>query len=223
MTNIAIVLAGGFGARFGERKQFVDFMGKPVYMHVYEKAVIALGCENVVVVGVDIPGGLTRSHSVINGLKHFKQKGKKYNKVLIMEAARPLVTIEQIRSLIDANAPSVTFVQPLVNTIIKKDVEFVNRNDYFELLTPQCFDFELLYKAYIEKSDWDMTDETRVIYEKYKIKPKFIEGGQNLTKLTYIKDLPYLEHLFRLQQEGVFNENKNINNRREWQYSNCAR
>ena len=77
MTNIAIVLAGGFGARFGERKQFVDFMGKPVYMHVYEKAVIALGRENVVVVGVDIPGGLTRSHSVINGLKHFKQKGKK--------------------------------------------------------------------------------------------------------------------------------------------------
>ena len=223
MSNIAVVLAGGFGTRFGERKQFVDFMGKPVYKHVYEKAVSLLGFKNVIVVGVDIPGGITRSHSVINGLNHFKQKGEKYNKVLIAEAARPLVTIEQMKRLIDIDAPSATFVQPLVNTIIKKDVEFINRNEYLELLTPQCFDFEMLYKAYSEKSDWDMTDETRVIYERFKIKPRFIEGGQNLTKLTYLKDLPYLEHLFRLQQEGVFDEIKNINNRRKWQYSNCAR
>jgi 2-C-methyl-D-erythritol 4-phosphate cytidylyltransferase len=201
-NNCAIVLAGGKGERFGQQKQFIDFAGKPLYKHVYDKAIKLLPKENVIVVGVDIEGGATRSFSIINGLKHFKNKQIDYNKVIILEGARPLVTEEQIETLLKDESKSTTFVMPLVNTVIKRDGTYMNREDLYDLLTPQAFDFNLLYEAYNQNKPWNYTDETRLMFEVYNIKPKFIEGGQNLIKLTYIKDLPILEQLFKLQQEG---------------------
>ena len=39
----------------------------------------------------------------------------------------------------------------------------------------------------------DMTDETRVLYQEYGIPPTFLQGGENLYKVTYPKDLAFLE------------------------------
>ena len=41
-----------------------------------------------------------------------------------------------------------------------------------------------------------MTDETRVMFEEYGIKPTFVEGGDNLYKVTYPKDIAFLESFF---------------------------
>ena len=41
-----------------------------------------------------------------------------------------------------------------------------------------------------------MTDETRVMYEEYGITPTFVEGGENLYKVTYPHDIEYLEFYF---------------------------
>ena len=38
-----------------------------------------------------------------------------------------------------------------------------------------------------------MTDETRVLYQEYGIPPTFLQGGENLYKVTYPKDLAFLE------------------------------
>ena len=203
MTNIAIILAGGSGERFGSKKQFINFLGKPLWRHVYDKTCEVLPKENIVVVGVDIEGGATRSLSVINGLNYFETKNSDFNKVIILEAARPLVTVEQIKTLLNSKSESSTFVMPLVNTVIKRDGTYQNRDDFYDLLTPQCFDFKLLKNAHDKNTYWDLTDETRLIYEKYNIKPTFIIGGQNLVKLTYVKDLPILENLFKMQQKGI--------------------
>ena len=41
-----------------------------------------------------------------------------------------------------------------------------------------------------------MTDETRVLYEEYGIAPTILDGGENLYKVIYTKDLAFLEAHF---------------------------
>lgn len=188
----AIILAGGKGTRFHQQKQFVILKGKELWRHVYDKVCQLIPKETVVVVGVDIPGGKTRSGSVMNGLNALKD----CEKVLLVEAARPLVTIEQLKTLIDTNADSITFVAPCIDTIIKKDKTYLNRSDCLRMQTPQAFNYNLLKKAYQTGKYSDMTDETRVLFEEYGIEPTFVEGGENLYKVTYPKDIFIIENFF---------------------------
>lgn len=187
----AVILAGGKGSRFHQQKQFVKLKGKELWRHVYDKLCLLIPKENIVVVGVDIPGGETRSGSVINGLNELH-----CDKVLLVEAARPLVTLEQLQKLIDTEADSITYVSPCVDTIIKKDKTYLNRSDCLRMQTPQAFNFDLLKRAYKTGKYRDMTDETRVMFEEYSIKPTFIEGGENLYKVTYPKDIFIIENFF---------------------------
>lgn len=188
----AIILAAGKGTRFHQQKQFVKLRGKELWKHVYDKTCQLIPKDNIVVVGVDIKGGETRSGSVMNGLNALKY----CKKVLLIEAARPMVTIEQLKELIDTDADSVTFVAPCVDTIIKKNKEYLDRNDCLRMQTPQAFNYELLKKAYSTGKYTDMTDETRVMFEEYGIAPTFVEGGDNLYKITYPNDIYVIENFF---------------------------
>ena len=47
----------------------------------------------------------------------------------------------------------------------------------------------------------DMTDETRVMFEYFNIKPHFIETTENLIKVTYPRDLAIVERLLGEFQE----------------------
>lgn len=190
----AIILAGGKGTRFHQKKQFVKLKGKELWRHVYDKACELIPKEQIVVVGVDVEGGETRSGSVMNGLRALND----CSKVLLIEAARPLVTVEQLKILIDTDADSITFVAPCVDTIIMKDKTYLNRSDCLRMQTPQAFNYEMLKKAYQTGKYKDMTDETRVLFEEYGIKPTFVEGGENLYKVTYPKDIAFLENNFEI-------------------------
>ena len=189
----AIILAGGKGTRFHQQKQFVQLWGKELWRHVYDKACELIPRESIVVVGVDIPGGETRSGSVMNGLNALVN----CTKVVLIEAARPLVTIEQLKELIDSEGDSITFVAPCIDTIIKKDKTYLNRNECLRMQTPQAFNYDLLKKAYETGKYLDMTDETRVLFEEYGIEPTFVEGGDNLFKVTYPKDIAFIEYYFK--------------------------
>lgn len=196
MKKIAIlILAAGKGNRFGSQKQFLNFMGKEMWRHIYDKAAKFVSEEDIIVVGVDITGGITRSQSVINGLEALKKK-KDYDKVVILEAARPLVTKVQMQEILTEDHDSCTFALPLVSTIVKRDGTYVDREEYYKLSTPVSMNFNLLYDAYHSGKFYDVTDETRVMYEYYGIKPYFLEGGENLLKLTYQSDLSILETLY---------------------------
>jgi 2-C-methyl-D-erythritol 4-phosphate cytidylyltransferase len=46
-----------------------------------------------------------------------------------------------------------------------------------------------------------MTDETRVLFEEFGIKPTFVEGGENLYKVTYPQDIVFIETVYG--QEGA--------------------
>lgn len=198
MKTGIVILAGGKGTRYGKKKQNELFHGKTLLKRVYDKAKSV--CENVVVVGENVPAGDTRSFSVINGLKALPTDTEM---VVLLEAARPLVTCEQIRNILFDNYPSKSYVQPLVNTIIGRNGTFFDRDKMYELLVPQSFDYQLLIDAYSSGKFTDMTDETRVMYEYYQIKPKLIETEQNLFKVTYPNDLAVLESLYQRLKKNL--------------------
>lgn len=198
----SIILAGGNGTRFGGnvRKQFLEFHGKELWRHLYDTVTEVLPKENVVVVGIDIPGGETRSGSVKNGLDWVNSKGD-CRKVVIMEAARALVTKKQLEEIIAFDSPSCSFVIPVVDTVILTNKTYLTRSECRHLVSPQVFDFKLLYRAY---SDCDLgeirTDETRLMNDIYGIKPDFLEGGENLYKVTYPKDIAVIEEIWKSLQ-----------------------
>lgn len=195
----AIILAGGNGTRFGgdTRKQFLEFHGKALWRHIYDTAASMIPKENIVVVGIDVPGGKTRPGSVKNGLEWIMEKGG-CRKVVCLEAARALVTREQLHEIIEYDSPSCCFVNPVVDTVILTDKTYLVRSECHHLVSPQAFDFELLYKAYEKCSLEEIrTDETKLIFDTYNIKPDFLEGGENLYKVTYPKDLAVIEAIWK--------------------------
>lgn len=195
----AIILAAGKGTRYKETKQDIIFHEKPIWRYAYETALSIVGETYIVAVGKDIPGGETRTGSVLNGLEALPNDTER---VVIVEAARPMVTREQVMQLLLDNYPSTSFVRPLVNTIIYRDGKYINREELYDLLTPQAFDYKLLLEAYHSGKFNDMTDETRVMYEFHGIKPHLIETDNNLFKITYPGDLDIIESIYRTQQEA---------------------
>lgn len=195
----AIVLAAGSSTRYGEKKQDLEFHGKPLWMYPYETAKSVVGKGNIVAVGKDFSGGDTRTDSVIKGLKALSSDT---DRVIILDAARPMVTANQIKELLDNSNSSVTFVRPLVNTPIFRDGTYVNRSDMYDMLVPQAFDYKLLLEAYESGRFEDMTDETRVMFEYHGIKPTLVETENNLYKVTYPGDLHVIESIYQKQMEN---------------------
>jgi 2-C-methyl-D-erythritol 4-phosphate cytidylyltransferase len=194
MKYSAILLAAGKGTRYKGIKQDVIFHDKPLWRYAYETALEVVGKDNIVAVGKDIPGGETRTGSVLNGLEALP---KDTDRVIIVEAARPMVTKSQVKQLLEDCNPSVSFVRPLVNTVIYKDGTYIDRGDLYDLLTPQAFDYKLLLEAYRSGKFNDMTDETRAMFEYHGIKPHFIETDSNLFKVTYPGDLDIIESIYQ--------------------------
>ncbi|WP_025019774.1 IspD/TarI family cytidylyltransferase [Phocaeicola sartorii] len=197
----AIILAAGKGTRFHGQKQFLEFHDKPLWKHLYDNVTDVVPRENIIVVGVDIEGGKTRSGSVKKGLEWIDARGN-CRRVIIMEAARTLVTRKQIEDIAMNDAPSCCYVIPVVDTVILKDKTYLTRSECLSLVSPQAFDFQLLWKAYVNADLSEMrTDETRLMNDVYGIKPTFIEGADNLYKVTYPKDIAVIEELYKHMDE----------------------
>ncbi len=201
MNHSAILLAAGKGTRYHGTKQDATFHEKELWRYAYETILTIMARERLVVVGKDIPGGDTRTASVLCGLRALPEDT---DRVGIVEAARPMVTKEQLLQLLEDPSPSVSFVRPLVNTVVYRDGTFINREELYDLLTPQAFDYRLLREAYESDRFTDLTDETRAMFEYHGIKPHFLETGTNLFKVTYPGDLDIIESIYQKQiAEGI--------------------
>jgi 2-C-methyl-D-erythritol 4-phosphate cytidylyltransferase len=204
MPVSAVILAGGQGERFGTKKQFVEFQGLPLWMHVYSKCNEALvDFERIVIVGVKQPhpmfpdnvvfmdrGGKTRQDSVFYGLHKIGEA----ERVVILEAARPLVSKEQIVTIAEDNHDSTSFVAPAVETIIYKG-QHLDRQQCEILQVPQAFDSWRLIRAHMDTGLSDATDDTILMRQRWGIVPHLIPGGRNLHKVTYPHDIKVLEHI----------------------------
>ena len=69
MAWSALLLAAGKGIRYRGSKQNELFHDKELWLYAYETVRAVMEPERIIVVGKDIEGGVSRSGSVLNGLR----------------------------------------------------------------------------------------------------------------------------------------------------------
>lgn len=227
MKTLAAILAGGSGSRFAgnQPKQFVLLGSKPVLCHsvdVFEQS----DCIDAFLVishpdGIDrirslaegygwskfcgvLPGGATRSGSSQAALAYAAANG--YDRLLIHDAARPLIDAAMIKRLCDGLDAygAVVAALPVTDTIsISSDSKTITdtppRETLWSVQTPQGFSVPVLqhaYRLFGEDPHATATDDGGVV-RRYlpNIPVGLITGSRRAVKLTYPEDLTVLEAL----------------------------
>jgi len=241
MSNFAaIVLSAGVGSRMKSDipKQYMDLNGKPVIYYSlkafeesgFSSITLVCGREDVEyckkeivekykldAVTAIVPGGKERYHSVFEGLKSVE----KADYVFIHDGARPMITKEIIARLKEAvvKEEAVVAGMPVKDTIkIVDDEAYVNntpeRQYVWQVQTPQCFSFPIIYDAYKsiikdEEEGWTIpkiTDDAMVLEYATEHEVKMIEADYRNIKITTPEDLS-IAQLF-------MTENKNEKNKK---------
>lgn len=139
-------------------------------------------------------GGATRAESVLAGLRELlKQGALDTDWVLVHDAARCLVTPEQINALIDAcqdDAVGGLLAHKLADTLKVESngrvAQTVDRSDKWLAQTPQMFRLGVLLKA-LEQAGAAVTDEASAI-EALGLSPLLVPGNSQNFKVTYPED-----------------------------------
>ena len=139
-------------------------------------------------------GGATRAESVLAGLRELlKQGALDTDWVLVHDAARCLVTPEQINALIDAcqdDAVGGLLAHKLADTLKVESngrvAQTVDRSDKWLAQTPQMFRLGVLLKA-LEQAGAAVTDEASAI-EALGLSPLLVPGNAQNFKVTYPED-----------------------------------
>jgi len=223
--NVAIIAAAGLGTRMGSErpKQFLEIAGIPIIVHtvraiaqcdVIQEIIVVLPSEDAAgfmtlagkydlqKVTQVVPGGATRAESVSCGLGAVPAATTEI--VAVHDGVRPFVTGTEITRAISAAQEhgAAILVAPITNTIKQveggKVVRTLSRTQLRGALTPQCFRYSLLCRAFAEADlqDPDLTDES-VLLERMGFKVAAVEGSSRNIKITRPEDLAVGEALFR--------------------------
>ena len=215
--NSAIIVAAGRGTRLGGiKKQFLEIEGKSVLRRSVEKFVQAGVCDIIIstlsedlkfveemfsdikdIVCV-VTGGATRQQSVRNAFNACSKDGI----VLIHDAARPFIKVEDIKKVIymaektGAAAlaiKSTDTVKIVENNMIKSTLD---RSKIYLVQTPQAFSKDLYRKAIIDVVG-DYTDDCQLM-EKIGVDVAIVDGSRNNIKITTPEDLEYAKILAQM-------------------------
>lgn len=223
---VAICLAAGQGKRMksSTHKQYMLLNQKPVLFYtldVFQKSsvdevILVVGdgeeeyCKREIVekynfnkVKKIIMGGLERYHSVANGLEAICDA----NYIIIHDGARPLLSLDIIERCMEGvkKYQACVAAVPVKDTIkIADDNGFIEltppRNKVWQIQTPQCFEFNLIKKAYkilLASDDINemITDDAMVVERYMKHKVRLIEGCYENIKITTPDDIVVAERL----------------------------
>jgi len=215
--NTAIIAAAGTGSRMASDrpKQFLQLAGTPIIFHTLapfeqcdsiDEVIVVLPAEEAAAFlafvgkrGIRkmsrvVPGGSTRADSVKRGLLAIRAATAGI--VAVHDGVRPFVTVEEIDSVVaaaetDGAAILVTAVTDTIKQVSDNSVEkTLDRAELRRALTPQCFRYELLRKAYeqADVNDPSLTDESALV-EKIGVPVTTIEGSSRNIKITTPDDL----------------------------------
>lgn len=215
--NIAIIAAAGTGSRMASDrpKQFLHLAGTPIIFHTLKPFEQCESIQEVIVVlpaeesaaflalagkhslrklSRVVPGGTTRADSVKRGLLAIRSATAGI--VAVHDGVRPFVTVEEISSVVAAaeSDGAAILVAPATDTIKQVDgnsvVKTLGRHELRRALTPQCFRYELLRKAYeqADVNDPSLTDESALV-EKIGARVTTVEGSSRNIKITTPQDL----------------------------------
>ena len=220
----ALLPCAGTGSRAGasQPKQYQPVAGQPMVMHTLAALRAVSRIERCLLVvspgdafwahspdGVEVMpvGGDTRAHSVFNGLGALRASGASDTDwVLVHDAARCLVTPDEVNALIDAclNDPvGGLLALPLPDTLkVESDgrvAATLDRSDKWLAQTPQMFRLGALHAALAarERDGFaGITDEASAI-ELAGLHPRLVKGSARNFKVTYPEDFALAKAVLR--------------------------
>ncbi|HET9527845.1 MAG TPA: 2-C-methyl-D-erythritol 4-phosphate cytidylyltransferase [Pyrinomonadaceae bacterium] len=223
--NTAIIAAAGTGSRMAsdQPKQFLQLAGTPIIFHTLgafeqcesiQEVIVVLPAEEAAAfltlagkhglrkLSRVVPGGTTRADSVKRGLNAIRPATAGI--VAVHDGVRPFVTVEEIEKVVAAaeSGGAAILVGPVTDTIKQVGdgavVMTLERRELRRALTPQCFRYELLRKAYeqVDVNDPSLTDES-VLVEKIGARVSIVEGSSRNIKITTPQDLLIAEALLK--------------------------
>jgi len=209
MQKVALIVAGGKGERMNADipKQFLLLNGTPILMHTlkqfshFEEIVLVLppiqfeywqelcNTYNFKQQHILVSGGITRFHSVKNGLDRIADN----TTVAIHDGVRPLISTSLIDSLVAETKSRIGVIPiiPVKDSIRKvegKNSVHVDRSNLFKVQTPQCFLSADIQKAYTQDFSDTFTDDASV-FEANGGKINTLLGEENNLKITTQEDL----------------------------------
>lgn len=217
-----VVPAAGLGTRLGNDvpKQYVMLGEQCMLQHTLSHLLPVPAVEGIVVTLSDddqhwstvaagaeervhtTPGGKTRADSVVAGLRYVLGQAPASTWVLVHDAARPLVSLSDIRRLIDtvynSGAVGGILATPVQDTLKRADSlccieQTVSRNRLWQAQTPQMFRAGELLEALesaarADPSGQGITDESSAM-ECLGHEPQLVEALQPNLKVTRPADL----------------------------------
>lgn len=232
MKKYAVIAAGGSGIRMRSDvpKQYIILNGKPVlwytldtFLNAYADLEIILVLapdylqtgENILQSTKDpsrisiVRGGLTRFHSVKNGLQHILEPSI----VFVHDGVRCLLSTKLIYECYEAAMAHGNAI-PAISAVDSIRIETAQGNEIFPrdkvklIQTPQTFNSDIIKAGYNQPFDEAFTDEASVV-EKLGTTIHLIEGEETNIKITRPMDLLIAEKLLEdrskkaLQQERL--------------------
>ena len=216
--NVAIILSGGTGKRFGTKlpKQYSNLCGRPVIDYVLESVsntktideiVLVIDKEYIKLINIPktkkvhlVENGIERVNSVKNALDFIKNNLPETNNIIITQAVQPFVTANQVDEYIEKlnEYDVVVTAEKCVGEIFNiQNFEKINRNMYYFCQSPEAFKFDEIYK-YL-----DLNSEFSELIYHYPIEPKiyYYLGMENNIKLTHQCDLEYAEIIMQRKKD----------------------
>lgn len=216
----AVVPAAGVGKRMqaDRPKQYLPLAGKTVIEHTLSR-LLQSGAFQAVAVAISVedpywpelaiskhpavitaPGGKERADSVLSALYALQDRAAEDDWVLVHDAARPCLTANDIRLLINTlKEDAVGGILALSSHDTLKQVESgsilatVDRKHIWRALTPQMFRYGMLRDALRQaEGNPAVTDEASAL-EMLGFRPKIVEGRPDNIKITRPEDLALAE------------------------------
>ncbi|MCE5275917.1 MAG: 2-C-methyl-D-erythritol 4-phosphate cytidylyltransferase [Syntrophaceae bacterium] len=212
MSLSVVIVAGGSGARFGLKKQFIELAGVPVLKRAVEGFDARESVDRIVVVVpeddllpakemlsgmtkdlVVTKGGRTRQESVFNGLKLARES----TVVLIHDGVRPLVSPDLVARVIDGLKGVSGCIPALEVTDTLKEVRegmvarTIPRGGLYQVQTPQAFLTTALIAAHeqaMRTGPPDLTDDSAIL-EASGGTVRIVEGDPLNVKITFRNDI----------------------------------
>ncbi len=227
----AIIVAAGDSRRMGFDKLFAAIAGKPVIAHTLDAFQRASSVDAIIVVARKdrhdeiktlirdenfekvrsiIPGGKHRQDSVRAGLNHLDLATRW---VAVHDAARPLVTAEQIELVFQEcqHHGGAALAGQISDTLKRADTDLVvtgsvDRDQLYAMQTPQIFERQLIQDAYraVYVGNISITDEVSAV-ERLGRKVVLVVSNDLNFKMTYPRDLPLAEFVLKERTNPVEN------------------
>ena len=227
-----VVPAAGLGARMGSEipKQYLLLGTKTILEHTLERLlkipelagiVVAISSADTLWANLAVTrhplihrvdGGAERASSVLNGLNYLQHKLDPQDWVLVHDAARPFVTLENISTLCETlknDEVGGILAIPVSDTLKHVDTakaisNTIDRCPLWRAQTPQLFRYQLLRDCLIKTSAGNdvVTDEASAL-ELCGYAPKVVEGREDNIKITRPDDLLLATFILQQQENKV--------------------